>query len=352
MLVKRYNSTVRRYVMKNTVIAFTAPNEITLEDRTVEMPTGTRVLTKIEYSAISSGTERANLSGDPTVSPYVVSDKAVFPRYCGYSSSGTVLAVGENVKSVKVGDRVALSWSLHERYCVSEEFNVHKIESPDLPLEVASLTHIATFPLAAIRKCALEIGESAMVMGLGVLGLIAVMLLRTSGAYPVIAVDPVESKRARALELGADYALDPFDPDFAERVRDICGGVKVAIEVTGNGKALDMALDCMARFGRVALLGCTRSSDFTIDYYRKVHATGVSLIGAHTLARPSLESSHGMWTHHDDANAILGLIKGGRLDLGALIDEIHPVSEAHTVYDRLVNNKSFPTVIFDWSDVQ
>ena len=66
------------------------------------------------------------------------------------------------------------------------------------------------------------------------------------------------------------------------------GGVKVGIEVTGVGAALDGILDCMARFGRVALLECTRSSDFTIDYYRKVHGLGITLVGAHTNARPAV----------------------------------------------------------------
>jgi hypothetical protein len=78
----------------------------------------------------------------------------------------------------------------------------------------------------------------------------------------------------------------------------------VAIEVTGNGGALDGVLDCMARFGRVALLGCTRSSDFTIDYYRKVHGPGITLIGAHTNARPQYESHHGWWTTADDIRAV------------------------------------------------
>lgn len=53
--------------------------------------------------------------------------------------------------------------------------------------------------------------------------------------------------------LGADYALDPFEPKFAETVRRLTnGGVKVALEVTGRGQGLDMVLDCMADFGRVA----------------------------------------------------------------------------------------------------
>ena len=85
------------------------------------------------------------------------------------------------------------------------------------------------------------------------------------------------------------------ETDFSKKAKELTGGgAKVGIEVTGIGAGLDGILDCMARFGRVALLGCTRNKEFTIDYYRKVHGPGITLIGAHTNARPSCESSNGL----------------------------------------------------------
>ena len=229
------------------------------------------------------------------------------------------------------------------------EKNVFKI-GDGISFEDAALMHIATFPLAAIRKCGLEIGESALVMGLGILGLISIPLLRLSGACPIIAVDPIKEKRDLALSLGADYALDPYDADFALKAKKLTGGgVKVAIEVTGVGKGLDGALDCMARFGRVALLGCTRSSDFTIDYYRKVHAPGITLVGAHTNARPAHESSDRFWTLGDDMRALICMTEYGRLSLGALVEQTFSPTEAPEVYKRLINEKSFPITQFDWT---
>ena len=234
------------------------------------------------------------------------------------------------------------------QYCLMQERDVHLLPA-EIDDTTAALFHIATFPLAAIRKCHLEIGESAVVMGLGVLGLIAVELLHAAGAVPVIAVDPVPEKREKALAHGADYALDPFAEDFAETVKRLTnGGAKVAIEVTGNGKALDMLLDCMAKFGRVALLGCTRHSDFTIDYYRKVHGPGVSLIGAHTLARPDHESSAGLWTTHDDAMTYMRLESCGRTHISSLVEEVHSPAEASDVFARLASSPAFPVVQFNW----
>ena len=337
--------------MKNTTITFTRPNVAELVPGEVRQPVGNEVLVKLAVSTISSGTERANLTGDANVG-LGSSAAAQFPRVSGYSSAGVVVAVGDAVKEIKHGDRVALSWSTHSAYCLAWEGNVHKIISDSIPFSEAALFHISTFPMAAIRKFRLELGESALVMGQGVLGLIADLLLRAAGAVPVIAVDPVAEKREKALASGADYALDPFESGFAEKVHSLTdGGVNVAIEVTGNGGGLNGALDCMKRFGRVALLGCTRNSDFTVDYYKKVHGPGISLIGAHTLARPGSESSPGMWTTHDDVMAVQRLIVGGRLSLSGLIDEVHSPEEAPEIYTRLASEKSFPLVQFDWSRI-
>ncbi len=333
--------------MQNNQIIFTKINTAEIVKTEIGSPDSNQVLVKLEYSCISSGTERANITGDPNVSIYS-NGKVTFPRSSGYSASGTVVETGENVKDIKIGDRVTLSWSSHSEYCIADIENVHKIESEKIKMQDAAFCHIATFPLAAIRKCRLEIGESAIVMGQGILGLIALQLLKTAGAYPIIAVDPVKSRRELALKNGADYAFDPFSENFAEDVLNLTGGVNVAIEVTGNGKALDSVLSCMAKFGRVALLGCTRNSDFTIDYYRKVHGPGISLIGAHTNARPEKESFSGYWTHHDDALAVLKLLEGGRIDFGLLSSKIHKPQEAPEVYNRLINDKDFPITQFEW----
>ena len=306
------------------------------------------VRVKVCYSTVSSGTERANVMNLPNTN-FDPDHVEQFPiKDLGYSASGTVDAVGEAVADLQPGDPVAVSWSHHGRYIQVRRSNVHKLPE-NVSLSDAALFHIGIFPLAAVRKCRTELGESAIVMGLGVLGLVAVQLLRCAGASPVIAVDPIPEKREKALSLGADYALDPFDPDFAAEAKRLTGGgAAVGIEVTGIGAGLDGILDCMAKFGRVALLGCTRNKDFTIDYYRKVHAPGITLIGAHTAARPKTESHGGWWTQSDDMKALIRLHATGRLKLGSLVDETHSPEAAPEVYDRLVKEKGFPVVQFDW----
>lgn len=337
--------------MKTKQIAFTQINKAELLDVEIQPPRADEVQVKLARSTISSGTERANLTGEVNIGIGPTPSVPQFPRILGYSSSGTVTAAGSEVKNFKVGDRVCLSWTKHMQYINVQENLVYRLPE-NIGFDTGALVHICTFPLAAIRKCRLEIGESAVVMGMGLLGRIAVKLLRAAGACPVIAVDPDDGRRVKALEEGADYALNPFDPGFSDTVKKITGGgAKVGIEVTGNGPALDSLLDCMARFGRIALLGCTRHSDFTIDYYKKIHGPGITLIGAHTLARPENESHPGWWSLRDDALAVLSLVSGGRIELSSMVEEVHSPDECEEVYSRLAAEKSFPIVQFDWNRI-
>lgn len=333
--------------MKVNQIVFTKPCVAEFLEKEIEAPKAGEMQVRLAVSTISSGTERANLVGDPNIGPNSAG-AVVFPRILGYSSSGVVEAVGEGVTDFKTGDRVAMSWTTHTQVLNINQDCVYKL--PDnVSFNDGALLHISIFPLAAIRKCHLEIGESAIVMGMGVLGLIAIPLLKAAGAVPIIAVDPIPEKREKALAVGADYALDPYAEDFAKTVKELTnGGAKVGIEVTGVGAGLDGILDCMARFGRVALLGCTRNKEFTIDYYRKVHGPGITLVGAHTQARPNYESHNGWWTQRDDINAVMKLTEMGRIRLSDIIDEIHSPLEAPEVYRRLATEKSFPMVQFDW----
>ena len=336
--------------MKTKGIVFTKAYKAELLDIECPAPAADEITMEMEYSAISAGTEKANFIGE-RASIFDSEDvEAVFPRRVGYSSSGVVRAVGKDVTGFNVGDRIAVYNSVHQKH-----LNVKAKWAVKLPCEVstkeAAFGYISLFPLAAVRKTRVELGESALVMGLGALGIFAVQHLRAAGAYPIVAVDPIESRREFALKMGADYALDPKDEDFADKVKELTdGGANVCIEVTGLGIGLIQALDCMKRMGRVALLGCTRNSNFSIDYYSKVHGNGVTLIGAHTLMRPKVESYPAHWTHVDDLKATVALIKGGRLNFKDMICEYVSPADCQAVYDRLVNDKKFPIgVIFDWS---
>lgn len=339
--------------MKCRQIVFTEKNKAELLETDVREVGENDVMVKTEVSTISCGTERANITGNANVAATKAAE-VVFPRYPGYSSSGVVVKKGAGVKNIEVGDRVVVYWGVHCEYNVVNEGQVVKINDDSVSFETAAMSLIATFPMAAIRKTRLEMGESAIVMGLGILGMTAVKLLRAAGAVPIIAADPNSARREIALKNGADYAFDPTEDGFSDKVKSITdGGVNVAIEVTGVGAGFNEALDCMAKFGRVALLGCTRDSNFTVDYYRKIHAPGITVIGAHTIARPNVESYPGWFTHRDDIKAFLKMCACGRIEMQNLIEETYSPKQCPEVYNRLVFDKNFPVVgQFDWRNLK
>lgn len=336
--------------MKIRKILFTSPNVAELVEGELPDTLGdNQALVKTEFTAVSAGTERANLIGEINISGVRAACNDKFPRQLGYSGVGIVEKTGSRVTRVKPGDRVIIYFGKHQTYNVMSESSLFPI--PDsVSSEEASFVVIAGFSAEGVRKTRLEFGESALVMGLGILGLYSVQICRTSGAVPVIAADPNPERRALALKLGADHALSPLADGFIDTVRELTNGrgVDVVVEVTGIANALVQALDCTAQFGRVTLLGCTRTPD-TYDLYHQVHYPGVMLIGANNFARPRYESRPGNWTAADDCAALLKGIAGGRLNFRDMISEVHAPAEAPEVYHRLAFDREFPIgVLFDW----
>jgi len=180
------------------------------------------VAVKTVFSTISCGTEKANITGDPNVAGGT-GRIIPFPRYLGYRSSGQVVKTGKNVTKISEGDKVIVYNGNHKNFNIVNQNQVVKVVD-GVNFSNAAVCFIATFPLAALRKVQLEIGESALIMGLGILGQLGVKLARNAGAYPIIAAEPVESRRKMAIENGADYAFNPFDEDFAEKVKNSTGG--------------------------------------------------------------------------------------------------------------------------------
>ena len=276
--------------MKSKKIVFTEFHHAELLEVDVPEIKDNEVLVETEYTVISGGTERANIMGMPNAGGMK------FPKAVGYCGIGRVLQTGPAVANIAVGDRVLIYHGKHMKYNVRPEAEVTKVEDDSIPSLEAALVIIASMGLGGVRKLELELGESAMVMGLGLLGIFALQFCRLSGAYPVIAADLNPARRELALQLGADYAFDPAAPDFVEQVKAVTGGkgVRGTVEVTGASLAMKQALECASWMGRIALLGCTRISDCPIDFYMQVHRPGVKLIGAHNFIRPKVES----YPHH------------------------------------------------------
>lgn len=333
--------------MLNKQIFFTDVHKAELLENEVGKVKENEVLTKMEYTVVSGGTERACILG-------MNNTPQNYPMSLGYCGVGYVEEVGSGVNKVSVGDRVLVYHGCHSKYNIRPESDITKVENNAISSLEAAFVIIASMGLGGVRKLEIELGESAMVMGQGLLGIFVTQFLRLSGANPVIAVDLNPQRRELALKLGADYAFDPSDENFVQKVKDATKGkgVKGCVEVTGVASAMKQALDCASWMGRISLLGCTRVSDCPIDYYQQVHRPGIKLIGAHNFVRPKHESYPHHWTHHDDCNAILDMIASKRIQVEPIVSRVESPVDAPRIYNELCDDKDFPLgTVFDWSKV-
>ena len=335
--------------MKTKQILFTDFHKAELLEQEIREIKENDVLVEMEYTVVSGGTERANIMGMENAGGMK------FPKRLGYCGVGRVLQIGSAVSSVEVGNRVLVYHGTHSKYNVRPENDITKVENEAIASLDAAFVIIASMGLGGVRKLEIELGESAMVMGLGLLGIFAVQFCRLSGACPVIAADLNPARRELALKLGADYAFDPSEPDFVEQVKAVTKGtgVRTTVEVTGVSAAMKQALECASWMGRISLLGCTRVSDCAVDYYQQVHRPGVKLIGAHNFVRPKVESYPHHWTHQDDCKAILDLIAAGRVQVAPIVSRVVSPEDCTEIYNQLCDDPAFPMgTVFDWRSIR
>lgn len=331
--------------MKGFRVVFKDRGVVSVEDFEVEELQPGQVLVRTLYTLISPGTETAFLLGLPNT-------PRVFPQYPGYSNVGLVEATSGNAKGFKLGDLVA-SPSKHSSLVVQSVDNIFRIPR-EVPPKEAVFFYISAIALQAVRKSGLEIGETAVVLGLGLVGQLTAQLLRIGGAIPIIGVDLYDYRLKTARELAVDYTVNPSKTSLVGEVNRITEGrgVHLVIEATGNPEAVNLAFKLAGRRGRVILLGSTRGLS-TVNFYTEIHRKGLTVIGAHNSIRPRFESSRGYWTIRDDVETVFKLLACKRLRVDKLATSTLDFRQASEAYRRLIEEKHrFISVILDWTSVE
>ena len=303
------------------------------------------VLVASECTLISPGTERAFLLGLPNA-------QGRYPSRPGYSNIGTVIEVGKAVRDCQVGERVA-STQGHTSHFISSPNRLLKVASTDVPAEEAVFFNLGAIALQGVRKARVELGEATLVLGQGLIGLLAMQLSKLCGAIPLIAADLTDSRLNISKRIGADYTLNPEDANFSEQLSDATkgDGPAVVIEATGHPDAISTALSAAGRDARVVLLASTRGETPNVNFYRDVHKKGLILYGAHNSIRPRQESSPNFWTLEEDSLLLLSLIAQKRFNVAPLISHRVPGVDAPKAYQLLMEwNPGLLGVVLHWNN--
>jgi predicted dehydrogenase len=340
------------------------------------------VVVATQASVVSAGTERmlvdfgrASLLGKARSQPQRVGEvldkartdgiaatvgavrsKLAQPIVLGYSSAGIVVEVGADVTGVAVGDLVATAGPHAELAAIPANLVAKVPEGVD-PADAAFAT-IGSVALQGLRLAAPTLGERFAVVGLGLVGLLAVQLLRAQGC-PVLGIDPNPERRRRAEAYGATVA-------------DPAGDVAAAATQFSNGRGVDGVLLCAStpssdpvhqaaqmcrQRGRIVLVGVTGLELDRADFYQKELTFQVS--SAYGPGRYDESYEHGgqdypfglvRWTAGRNQEAILDLLAAGRLDVASLVTHEHAFEDAPAAYDALVSDPTALGIVLRYPD--
>jgi 2-desacetyl-2-hydroxyethyl bacteriochlorophyllide A dehydrogenase len=182
--------------------------------------------------------------------------------------------------------------------------------------------------LNIVHDTPVRLGETALIFGQGVVGLLVALLLKRAGAGSVLVVDPLEERRKEALAAGADGAFEPEESN--ELVTRITGGrgADVAVETSGSGAALQSAIDAVATEGTIVVASWYGTRPVTLALGGHFHRGRVRLRSSQVgRLNPELAPR---WDRARRLDTVLGLL--GQLKLRELISHRIPFDEAPEAY--------------------
>jgi 2-desacetyl-2-hydroxyethyl bacteriochlorophyllide A dehydrogenase len=199
---------------------------------------------------------------------------------------------------------------------------------------VGVFAHVGAIALNAVLAADLHLTESVVVMGQGVIGLLATRLAVLSGA-DVVAVDRFEQRRTAATRLGAAHTIHPAPgTDVAATVRELTGAAAdVAIELSGAYPALHEAIRCVQPGGRVVAAGFYQGPATGLNLGEEFHHNRVSVVASQIGGTPTVLT--GRWDRPRLHRAVLGLVAAGSLEVASLVTHVVPAEEAETAYRLL-----------------
>lgn len=320
------------------------------EERDIPKVKENEVLVKLEYVGICGSDLHYYETG--AIGDYVVEP----PFVLGHEPGGTVVEVGKNVKNLKVGDRVALEPGKtcgHCEFCKTGRYNL----CPDvvffatppvdgvfqeyvaheaalcfkLPDNVSTLEGALIEPLAVGFHAAIQgdahLGQRAVVMGAGCIGLVSMMALKARGVSEVYVVDIMEKRLDKALELGATGVINGAKEDVLEKVNELTdgAGMDLVIETAGTEITTRQAIHMAKKGSNIVLVGYSKSGEMTLP---------MSLVLDKELTFKTVFRYRHIYPIAIDA------VAAGKVNLKGIVTDIFGLDEAQKAMDYSVNNKA------------
>jgi predicted dehydrogenase/threonine dehydrogenase-like Zn-dependent dehydrogenase len=287
----------------------------------------------------------------------LVENKLEAAHPTGYSAAGVVVGVGAQIDDVSIGDRVACAGAgyAHHAEFIRVPRNLCARVPDGLDWESASTVTLGAIALQGVRRAQPTLGESVVVIGLGVLGQLTMQILRANGCR-TIGVDLDRDRLELALSLGMDVALDPDDPSAADQVARLTDGIGadcvIITAATPSDTLVSTAFKVCRRKGRVVLVGDVGLHLNRADFYAKEIDFLISTsYGPGRYDRRYEEDgldypvAYVRWTENRNMAEYLRLLADGRVRVQPLISARHPIEDASNAYASLTEGSSKPLMV-------
>ncbi|NCG02833.1 MAG: Gfo/Idh/MocA family oxidoreductase, partial [Actinomycetales bacterium] len=273
------------------------------------------------------------------------------PIPLGYSSAGVIEELGATMRGLAVGDRVACGgagYANHADYNYVPKNLLVKVPE-GVSFEDASCATVGSIAMQGVRQCDLRLGEQVCVMGLGLLGLLAVQMLKASGCR-VLGFDPNPQRCDDALALGADAAVSADLVAAADEFSQGRGVDAVLITAaTKSNEPVTVAGEIARMKGTVVVTGVVGMDLPRDDYYKKELDFKLSLSYGPGRYDSTYEEGgvdypygHVRWTEQRNIAAFLDLVAAGTVTPSKLVTHRFDIADALDAYELLLGKKDEP----------
>jgi polar amino acid transport system substrate-binding protein len=277
----------------------------------------------------------------------MVMNKLDAPSALGYSCAGEIIAVADDVKDFKIGDKVACggSGAVHAEV-VAISINLCVKLNDDADLKSACFTTVGAIAMQGIRQADLRLAENCVVIGLGLIGQITVSLLKASGVN-VIAIDIDPNQVAKAKMMGADIALSRNDELLSNKINDFTNGygadAVIITASTSSNDPIELSGEICRKKGKVIIVGAVPTGFSRKNYYIKELELKMSCSYGPGRYDAEFEEegidypyAYVRWTETRNMQAFAKLLQNQKIAIDKIITHEFAFSNAKSAYDLIL----------------